>query len=193
MVDRGINTVQTSSCGRLFDAVAALLGLREEITYEAQAAIELEGVAVDEPYELRPEHAYEIDLVGGDWAQHEPILMSTRPLWSAILEDLRSGVSKAAISARFHAGVAFGFVKAATRARGATGIAQVVLSGGCMHNRRLVRLLRQGLEAEGFEVFQHRRVSPGDGGLSYGQAAVGAATLSRRSEGAGEISASIHP
>lgn len=193
MMERGLNSPFTSSCGRLFDAVAAVVLERREVDYEAQAAIELEGVAVDEPYELRPEHAYEIDLVGGDWAQHEPILMSTRSLWSAILEDLRSGVSKAAISARFHAGVAFGFVKAAMRARGATGIAQVVLSGGCMHNRRLVRLLRQGLEAEGFEVFQHRRVSPGDGGLSYGQAAVGAATLSRRSEGAGEISASIHP
>jgi hydrogenase maturation protein HypF len=73
--------------------------------------------------------------------------------------------------------VAEGFVKAAVMARAATGVGKVAMSGGCMHNRRLARLLRVGLEAEGFEVFQHVNVSPGDGGLSYGQAAVGAAAM----------------
>ncbi len=68
---------------------------------------------------------------------------------------------------------------AAILARAATGIQKVALSGGCLHNRRLARLLRTGLEAQGFEVFQHRQVSPGDGGLSYGQVIVGAATLRR--------------
>lgn len=74
-----------------------------------------------------------------------------------------------------------GFISAAANARIATDINTVALSGGCMHNRRLARLLRVGLEEEGFEVFMHRQVSPGDGGLSYGQAAVAAARLSARS------------
>jgi hydrogenase maturation protein HypF len=76
--------------------------------------------------------------------------------------------------------VAAGFVQAAVKARAVTGIGQVAMSGGCMHNRRLARLLRTGLEAEGFEVFQHAQVSPGDGGLSYGQAAVAAAILAKQ-------------
>ena len=83
------------------------------------------------------------------------------------------------MAARFHAGVAAGFVRAAVAARAATGLTQLAMSGGCMHNRRLARLLRVGLEAQGFEVFQHVSVSPGDGGLSYGQAVVGAATIAK--------------
>jgi hydrogenase maturation protein HypF len=93
------------------------------------------------------------------------------------MADVLNEIPKAQIAARFHASVAHGFVRAVTAARAATGIETVVLSGGVMHNRRLSRLLRTGLEAQGFRVFQHRRVSPGDGGLSYGQAAVAAAIL----------------
>ena len=89
----------------------------------------------------------------------------------------KNGVSNPRIAARFHAGVAQGFVRVAIAARAATGIGAVAMSGGVMHNRRLARLLRSGLEAEGFQVYQHRRVSPGDGGLSYGQAAAAAAIL----------------
>ncbi|MGB7547160.1 MAG: carbamoyltransferase HypF [Terracidiphilus sp.] len=176
MIERGINTPQTSSCGRLFDAVAAVVLERREVDYEAQAAIELEGLAVDEP----DAPGYSIELEGGDWAQREAVRMSVAPLWHEMLRDLGAGISKPRIGERFHAGVAAGFVQAAVKARAATGIAQAALSGGCMHNRRLVRRLRAGLEAEGFEVFQHVRVSPGDGGLSYGQAVVATAILSRR-------------
>jgi hydrogenase maturation protein HypF len=174
MIERGVNAPLTSSLGRLFDAAAAVVLGRCAVDYEAQAAIELEGIAVDEP-DL--DAGYEIELVGGDWAAHEPIRISAVSLWHALVEDVRAGVSKARIAAQFHAGVAAGFVRAAARARAATGIAQVALSGGCLHNRRLARLLRVGLEAVGFEVFQHRQVSPGDGGLSYGQIAVAAAML----------------
>jgi hydrogenase maturation protein HypF len=99
-------------------------------------------------------------------------------MWKAMLEDLWRGVPASRISARFHAGIAEGLINAAANARIKTSINVVVLSGGCMHNRRLARLLRSGLEAEGFEVFQHKQVSPGDGGLSYGQVAVAAAMLS---------------
>jgi hydrogenase maturation protein HypF len=98
-------------------------------------------------------------------------------MWKAVLEDLWRGVPASRISARFHAGVAEGFINAAANARIKTGINVVALSGGCMHNRRLARLLRMGLEEEGFTVLQHRNVSPGDGGLSYGQVAVATARL----------------
>ncbi len=103
-------------------------------------------------------------------------------LWIGLLADLRAGESAAHIAARFHAAIANAFVDAAIRARSATGISQIALSGGCMHNRRLSRLLRSGLEAKGLDVFQHRQVSPGDGGLSYGQAVVAAAILRNRRE-----------
>ncbi|MDE3150168.1 MAG: carbamoyltransferase HypF, partial [Acidobacteriota bacterium] len=171
MMNQRVNSPLTSSCGRLFDAVAALVGICDRVTYEAQAAIELEGLAVDEPDEA----GYTLELAGGDWARREPARLCTGRLWRELIEDARSGVSKARIAARFHAGVAAGFVGAAARAREATGLRQAALSGGCMHNRRLARLLRAGLEAEGFEVFQQVRVSPGDGGLSFGQAVVAAA------------------
>jgi hydrogenase maturation protein HypF len=177
MIERGVNTPFTSSCGRLFDAVAALVLRRTHVDYEAQAAIELEGVAIDEPCELRDVGDYQLDLHPPNEATHIPAKISAANLWIPILRDLRTGTPEPRIAAKFHAAVAAAFVRAAVRARDASGIQQVALSGGCMHNRRLVRLLRTGLEAEGFRVLQHKQVSPGDGGLSYGQAAVAAAVL----------------
>jgi hydrogenase maturation protein HypF len=88
-----------------------------------------------------------------------------------------TGAGKPRIAARFHAGVATAFVAAAAVARQATGIGQVALTGGCMHNRRLARLLRLGLEAQGVQVLQQTKVSPGDAGLSYGQAVVATAAV----------------
>ncbi len=177
MIERGLNAPLTSSLGRLFDAVAAVVLSRRAVDYEAQAAIELEGFAVDEPDE--PD-GYEI-AVEGNWEAREPLRLTLAPMWSALLADLRSGAGKARMAARFHAGVARAFVDVAGAARAATGIGVVALSGGVMHNRRLARLLRAGLQGEGFVVYQHRRVSPGDGGLSYGQAAAAAAMLMERS------------
>ena len=187
MIERGVNTPLTSSCGRLFDAVAAVVLQRTEVDYEAQAAIELEGLAVDEPYEIggapanREAPAYELELTSGNWPTRVPMKISATPLWRGLIEDLRAGVARPRIAANFHATIASAFIRAAIAARTATGISQVALSGGCMHNRRLARLLRIGLEVENFQVFQHRNVSPGDGGLSYGQAAVAASTLAKRS------------
>jgi len=181
MMERGINAPLTSSLGRLFDAAAALVLGRRVVDYEAQAAIELEGIAVDEPDNAADER-YVMELTAGDWPKREPVIIRPGPLWQALVRDLQAEVSKPSIAARFHAGVAAGFVRAAVLARTAAGLNQVALSGGCMANRRLARLLRTGLEEEGFEVFQHRRTSPGDGGLSYGQAAVAAAVLARRSQ-----------
>lgn len=175
MIERGVNTPHTSSLGRLFDAVAAVALGRHHVAYEAQAAIELEGCAVDEADEV----GYPMDLLHGDWPRRKSMRISAIPLWRAVVEDARHGERAARMSARFHAGIAAAFVNAAIEARVATGVRRVALSGGCMHNRRLARLLRAGLANVGFEVFLHRQVSPGDGGLSYGQAAVAAAMLRR--------------
>lgn len=173
-VERGINAPLTSSLGRLFDAVAAVILGRRTVDYEAQAAIELEGLAVDEPDDT---DGYPVELIVGEWLKRLPCQLNAAPLWGEIVKDLQRGENRARMAARFHAGIVDGLVQTAVMARRDTGIRVVALSGGVMHNRRLARLLRSGLECEGFEVFQHRRVSPGDGGLSYGQAAVGAALL----------------
>jgi len=178
MMAREINSPLTSSLGRFFDAVAAVILSRRTVDYDAQAAIELEGMAIDEPDSLR-RGEYVPELDGSNESHGDPKTLNIRHLWRALVDDLRSGVPKARIAAQFHTGIAKGFIAAATNARESTGITQVALSGGCMHNRRLARLLRSGLEEEGFQVFQHRQVSPGDGGLSYGQAAVAAAILEK--------------
>jgi hydrogenase maturation protein HypF len=182
MIERGVNAPLTSSCGRLFDAAAALILGRRTVDYEAQAAIELEGLAVNEPDQRLEPGDYMPELVAaGNSTEGAPLVLRAGSLWHAVVDDLRRGENKARIAARFHAGVAERFIWGAANAREKTGIHQVVLSGGCLHNRRLARLLRMGLEEEEFEVFQHRHVSPGDGGLSYGQAVVGAAMLGKRS------------
>jgi hydrogenase maturation protein HypF len=192
MMERGMNAPLTSSLGRLFDAVAALVLGRRVVDYEAQAANELEGMAVDETDDPGS-NLYGMELTAGDWPKRQPARIGTGPLWQALARDLQAGVSKPRIAARFHAGAAAGFVRAAVLARTATGLGRVALSGGCMHNRRLARLLRAGLEEEGFEVFQHRRISPGDGGLSYGQAAVAAAVLAKREQGIDAGGSTIEP
>jgi hydrogenase maturation protein HypF len=180
MMERGINSPMTSSLGRLFDAVAAVVLNRRMVDYDAQAAIELEGIAVDEPDRFE-QGDYVPELHEAEEGSGSAAVIRTGKMWKAVLDDLWRGVPARRIAARFHAGIAEGFINAAANARIETDINTVMLSGGCMHNRRLARLLRAGLEEEGFKVYQHRKVSPGDGGLSYGQAVVGAAMLAKRS------------
>jgi hydrogenase maturation protein HypF len=181
MIDRELNTPLTSSLGRLFDAVAAVVLGRGVVDYEAQAAIELEGCAAREDDDAgRNEYALEL-WDGGESVG--PKVIRTDRMWKTLLSDLRCGEDPSRIAASFHHGVAEGFINAAANARIESGINRVALSGGCMHNRRLARLLRVGLEEEGFQVFQHAEVSPGDGGLSYGQTVVAAAILKSESAG----------
>jgi hydrogenase maturation protein HypF len=180
MVERGINSPLTSSLGRLFDAVAAVVLGRRVVDYEAQAAIELEGIAVDEPDRFE-QGDYVPELHRAEDGPGSAAVIRTGKMWKAVLEDLWRGVPARRIAARFHAGIAEGFINAAANARIETDINTVALSGGCMANRRLARLLRAGLEEEGFTVLRHRNVSPGDGGLSYGQAVVGAAMMAEKS------------
>ena len=149
-----VNAPLSSGMGRLFDAVAALLGVREEVTYEGQAAIELEqlaGAVLAEPYAWR----------FGDGAA----------LAGAVHDDLAAGRPREEIAAAFHEAVA------AASAAACAEVAEprtVVLSGGSFQNLRLLASTRDRLERLGFRVLAHRRVPPNDGGISYGQAAVAA-------------------
>ena len=179
MMQRGINSPMTSSLGRLFDAVAALVLNRRAVDYEAQAAIELEGIAVDEPVRYEQGN-YVPELHEAEEGSDSVAVIRTGKMWKAVLDDLWRGVPARRIGARFHAGIAEGFINAAANARIETDINTIAMSGGCMHNRRLARLLRSGLEEEGFDVFMHRQVSPGDGGLSYGQSVIAASMLNKR-------------
>jgi hydrogenase maturation protein HypF len=166
MIEKGVNSPLTSSCGRLFDAVAALIGLREQVNYEAQAAIELE-MSIDGS---GPESAYPLDLirVEGQW------IISTRRLFESIVRDLGAGRPACLISQRFHDGLIAVFVRLADLIRQRTWLDYVCLSGGTFHNSYLLENLMARLRAEGFEVFAQSEVPAGDGGLSLGQALVAA-------------------
>src|SRR5208337_4284292 len=167
MVERKVNSPLTSSCGRLFDAVAALIGIRQEVNYEAQAAIELEmAMAASED-----ETAYPMKLLPED----DHWIIGTRPLFEALLDDLGQNLPVAAISRRFHNGLVEGFVQLATLLRKKTALQRVCLSGGTFHNFYLSQQLEARLSETGFEVFTQKEVPSGDGGLSLGQALVAAA------------------
>lgn len=167
MIARRVNSPPTSSLGRLFDAIAAIIGLRQEALYEGQAAIELEMIATAEeqvyPFEITADMPRQLDVT---------------PMVRAIVGDLQRGSAPARIAGRFHATIAAMLATAceAARAHGAPAI--VALSGGVFQNRRLTERLQQRLASAGFHVLLNRRVPPNDGGLSLGQAAVAAARLS---------------
>jgi hydrogenase maturation protein HypF len=153
-----VNAPVSSGMGRLFDAVAALLGVRERVSYEGQAAIELEQLAGDteaDPYDCRAEAGV---IAGAD-------------LVGAAFDDLAAGRPRAEIAAAFHEGVA---AAAAAACAEAAEPRTVVLSGGSFQNLRLLCSTRARLERLGFRVLSHCRVPPGDGDISYGQAAVAA-------------------
>jgi hydrogenase maturation protein HypF len=165
MLARGLNSPLTSSVGRLFDAAASLAGLRQQVRFEGQAAMELEfaleGIATAEAYELpiRSPHAPRT-------THHAPLLLDWSPLVEAILADLKSHVPIGQISARFHNALAEALVTVAKR----VGQQRVVLSGGCFQNRYLTERSVQRLQEEGFRPYWHQRVPPNDGGISLGQA-----------------------
>jgi hydrogenase maturation protein HypF len=165
MARRGVNSPLTSSAGRLFDAVAAVLGVRDTITYEGQAAVELEQ-RVD-PAE-RGGYAAAIE-------QGSPLRIAGADLVRAVTNDLLAGVGPAVIAARFHNGVAVAITTACVLLRERSGLRVVALSGGVFQNLVLLHRAVSQLEAEGFRVLVHSRVPPNDGGISLGQAAVVAA------------------
>ncbi len=163
MIRAGTHVAMTSSAGRLFDAVASLVGLGDRVTYEGQAAMQLEcaSVEVDEPYPL--------PLCDG-----APLELDPRPLIIAIVSDLDRGCSVATIGGRFHAALAEGIARTCVRVREASGLATVAITGGCFQNRLLSRLVTRRLHAAGFDILANKRVPAGDGGIALGQAAIAA-------------------
>lgn len=156
-LERNLNVVQTSSMGRLFDAVAALIGVRQSVSYEAQAAIEMEVIAskTDEFYPFE----------------------TLRDLLSAIVHDLQNSVPKSEIAGKFHTTIAQHIFKTSQILRHEHGLSQFVLSGGVFQNVRLLTQTTQLLEANEFDVFVHRLVPANDGGLSLGQAMIASQLL----------------
>jgi hydrogenase maturation protein HypF len=162
MARRGVNSPATSSAGRLFDAAAAILGVRDTINYEGQAAVELEQLA--DPAE---DGAYEATVTPG-----HPFKINGFDLVRAAADDLGNGVSPGAVAARFHNGVADAVTRGCVLLRERHGLDTVALSGGVFQNLLLVRAAVGRLEAHGFGVLVHSRVPCNDGGISLGQAVV---------------------
>ncbi|WP_067887686.1 carbamoyltransferase HypF [Nocardia vaccinii] len=157
----GLGCVPTSSMGRLFDAVSSLAGVRHRVDYEAQAAIELEGLARD----IAPEHAYRFEITDPDADGVARICPAS--LLAAVVADALAGAGAELIGARFHAAVAELILDAACRF-GEPGV-PVALSGGVFQNALLLSLARRRLQENGFHVITHHRVPPNDGGLAFGQ------------------------
>ena len=168
MARRGINSPVTSSAGRLFDAVAAILGVRDAVSYEGQAAAELEQLA--DPAE---DGAYPARIDSGDVLQ-----VAGADLVRCVADDLAAGIDRRVISARFHNGLAGVIADCCLMLRERTGLATVALSGGVFQNFRLLNTVTGQLESHGFAVLTHSRVPCNDGGISLGQAVIAANRLS---------------
>jgi len=164
-MERRVNSPLTSSAGRLFDAVSALAGVRGEVDYEAQAAIELEMLADENE---KASAAYPFSVAEEDGCR----VVKLGDLIAAVIDDVRRGEPASAISAKFHRTMARMIVDMCRTISGDTGIKVVALSGGVFQNRLLFRLAVDGLHEEGFEVLTHRLVPCNDGGISLGQAAI---------------------
>ncbi len=167
-IEGGLNAVPTSSMGRLFDAIAAIAGVRQAVTYEAQAAIELE-MLVDQA---------EVGAYDWELRNREEVLEAAglkivaAPVIRAVVADFQAGVPTRIIAARFHNGVAAMVTQVCRTLRGKTGLNEVALSGGVWQNMTLLAKTLDLLQASGFKVYTHRLVPPNDGGLALGQAAV---------------------
>jgi hydrogenase maturation protein HypF len=163
-LETGLGCVPTSSMGRLFDAVSALTGIRQVVAYEAQAAIELEGLARGADGGSKS-YTFVIDR------SRNPASIDPTPVVHAVVRDQRAGVPAAVIGARFHCAVAELVVELACEDRDASQT--VALSGGVFQNALLLRLTLKRLQANGFNVITHRLVPPNDGGIALGQLLVG--------------------
>jgi hydrogenase maturation protein HypF len=166
MIERKINTPLTSSCGRLFDAVAAIIGLRTQVTYEAQAAIEWEAVS----YTESPDGVIYPFTIGNAQVRLGPLL-------AAVVSDTQQRVPAGVIGQRFHHTLVEIVRTVCEQIRQKEGLTMVALSGGCWQNRLLLSATISRLQETGFSVYVHHQVPANDGGLSLGQAVVAAARL----------------
>jgi len=165
MIAGGVNCPETSSMGRLFDAISSLVGLRSSINYEGQAAIELEAIAG------------KTNGKGYGFEITEPGVIQAEPVIRNVVEDLLNGVKAPEVSAKFHLGVSRLILNVAQELRGERKLNRVALSGGVFQNMFLLQLVSMGLNELGFEVITHRRIPPNDGGISLGQAVVANAQI----------------
>ena len=171
MIAHRVNTIDTSSCGRLFDAVASLVGLRQQINFEGQAAIELETIAADGVADGYP---FALD------ADNDADTVDFRPAIERIVAEVRAGTPAPAIAARFHNTVAEAIVEVCRRLRTEEKLNRVCLSGGTFQNMKLLARTLAGLRRLEFQVFMHAHVPPNDGGIALGQAVVATEILRRR-------------
>jgi hydrogenase maturation protein HypF len=153
--------------------VAALAGVRDRVSFEGQAAIELEGLAAD----TLPSGSYPFEITSGP--DGAAFVVDTRPLISAVAADTAAGVEARVIARRFHSSMVELIAAGCDRIRADTGLGVVVLSGGVFINTVLTAETCDRLRGDGFRVYRHRLVPPGDGGLSLGQLAVAAHHLQR--------------
>ncbi len=175
MIASGFNTPMTSACGRLFDAVAAVCGVRQRISYEAQAAIELEALAASAP--SAADRGYPFETV----VDRDPeglALIRSKSMWRTLLADLDRGTPASTVAARMHAGMVdaiVAMIDALSATHGDLWQGRIALSGGTLQNALVHEQLHARLQGRGLTVYRHHRLPANDGGLSIGQAAVAAA------------------
>ena len=174
-INHRINTPLTSSIGRLFDAAAALAGIRQTINYEAQAAIEFEAIADPNEIGFYPFDITEETAFDGDQASSciKTYIIDPSPLLKELVDDIKVHTPKPIISSRFHNGVAEMVKNVASTLRQDTGISQIALSGGVWQNTKLLTKTVVLLQSCNFTVLLHHQVPPNDGGISLGQAVIG--------------------
>jgi len=165
MLTKGLNSPLTSSCGRLFDAVAALLNIRQNVSYDGQAAIELEALAERVDYS----GIYQYKIFYGE---EIPAQLDFSEMFTGILNDLEANIQTAVIAHRFHSTVASAAVDLCMFISESSGLGRVVLSGGVFQNRLLSEMIYTGLIKRGLQVFTHRLSPPNDGCIALGQAAI---------------------
>ncbi|MDD5015179.1 MAG: carbamoyltransferase HypF [Atribacterota bacterium] len=163
MIDKNINSPLTSSCGRLFDAISSLIGIRDEISYEGQAAMELESFCASGIKER-----YKFSF----YKEGEKFIVDPQEIFINIIEDIKREIGKDIIAAKFHNTVAEFTLNLCGKIRGDTGINKIALSGGVFQNKYLTEKVVSLLEDKEFKVFIHRKVLTNDGGISLGQAVV---------------------
>jgi hydrogenase maturation protein HypF len=174
MLQRQVNTIPTSSAGRLFDAVASLIGLRHTVSFEGQAAMMLEAAA--DSGEILSGSPYEFGLIGAD-----PVDIDLRPMIRQIVSELDKGGFPSRIAFRVHATLVAVVTATCRRMRDELHLHRVCLSGGCFQNGLLLAGCIQSLRNDGFEVFSQQEVPANDGGISLGQAAAACEILRQSS------------
>ncbi len=171
MIEQGINAPLSSSCGRMFDAVAAILGLREYVQYEGEAAIELERLVKGEWNSNQPRYSFALNH------QDNVTIIDPATMVFELVRDCREHVDAGECSRKFHNGIIDMYATTLTLIAERTNIETVVLSGGCFLNKYLRNGLRSQLESQGFSVFLPRHLPVGDSGISFGQAIIGASIV----------------